>query len=153
MMFFLMGRDDGERRRQMRIPSFDFQHQAAFVLRIPLREKETASPRPQGPNNGANKQGKRLTFGLCSLLLSIALFVRFPLISQPRPPPLKKKLLSLSHSVSIKGPLDGDAVLCTRDATFDLKTVETTNSLLLVPEGEVRGDEEKVCFPFFLDGV
>lgn len=64
--------------------------------------------------------------------------------SQPRP--LHEKKNALSHySVSIKGPLDGDAVLCTREATFDLKTVETTNSLLLVPDGEVR----KVFF-FFL---
>ena len=46
----------------------------------------------------------------------------------------------VSHhtSVTIKAGPSGTAVLCTADATYDLKTVETSNSLLLVPEGEVR---------------
>ena len=44
-------------------------------------------------------------------------------------------------------------MLCTREATFDLKTVETTNSLLLVPEGEVRREEKFLfsrCSDFLL---
>ena len=37
----------------------------------------------------------------------------------------------------LKGPLDGDATLCTVDNTYSLKSVETTNTLLLVNDGEV----------------
>ncbi len=42
------------------------------------------------------------------------------------------------HSVHIKATRSGPAVLCTADATYELKHVETTNALLLVPEGKVR---------------
>jgi len=48
--------------------------------------------------------------------------------------PTKNKQTS---SVHIKATRAGPAVLCTADATDELKTVETTNALLLVPEGEV----------------
>jgi sister chromatid cohesion protein DCC1 len=41
------------------------------------------------------------------------------------------------NSVVIKGSLDEEAVLCTRDKTYALKLVETTNSLLLLPPAEV----------------
>ena len=34
--------------------------------------------------------------------------------------------------MTLKGRPDGEAVLCTETATYALKTVETTNSLLLV---------------------
>ena len=34
--------------------------------------------------------------------------------------------------MTLKGRQDGEAVLCTETATFTLKTVETTNSLMLV---------------------
>jgi len=40
-----------------------------------------------------------------------------------------------SRSVSIKGAPSGDAVLVTAAATYDLKTVDTTNALLLLPDG------------------
>ena len=39
----------------------------------------------------------------------------------------------------LKGPLDGDATLCTVAHTYSLKSVETTNTLLLVNNGEVGG--------------
>ena len=34
--------------------------------------------------------------------------------------------------MTLKGTREGEAVMCTKSATFALKTVETTNSLLLV---------------------
>ena len=37
----------------------------------------------------------------------------------------------------LKGPLGGDATLCTVAHTYSLKSVETTNTLLLVNDGEV----------------
>jgi hypothetical protein len=40
--------------------------------------------------------------------------------------------------VVIKGGTGDGAVLCTKDATYALKYVETTNTLLLLPPGEVR---------------
>lgn len=43
----------------------------------------------------------------------------------------------------IKGGQAEEAVLCTRDKTFALKLVETTNTLLLLPQQEV-GREARV---------
>lgn len=44
--------------------------------------------------------------------------------------------------MAIKGGADEDAVLCTRDKTYALKYVETTNMLLLLPpEGASSADE------------
>ncbi len=43
-------------------------------------------------------------------------------------------------SLQIKGEQDGDAVLCTRDTTFVLKTVGTTNTIYLARD-------EQVCAP------
>ena len=54
--------------------------------------------------------------------------------SIPRPPAHARS----PHSVHIKATRAGPAVLCTATATYELKHVETTNKLLLVPEGEVR---------------
>ena len=96
------------------------------------------------------KAEKRLQFGPAFSGIIVSLFVFHLSFSRPH----QKNLFSLflhtnneTNSVSIKGPLDGDAVLCTREATFDLKTVETTNSLLLVPEGEVRSFCPSFLFP------
>lgn len=96
---------------------------------------------PAVQRDTSKKLRKRLQCGLRSSIVVALLFFVFSLL-EPRQ---TQNLFSLSllspnfqNSVTIKGPLDGDAVLCTREATFDLKTVETTNSLLLVPEGEVR---------------
>ena len=50
------------------------------------------------------------------------------------------------NSVHIKATRAGPAVLCTAAATYELKTVETTNALLLVPEGEVSFVLEGWCF-------
>ena len=44
----------------------------------------------------------------------------------------------LPHRATFKGTLGGDAVLCTDASTYSLKSVETTNSLMLVSDKEVR---------------
>mgnify|MGYP001811118969 CR=1 FL=1 len=51
----------------------------------------------------------------------------------PPPPPPPPRC-----SVVIKGGEGDDAVMCTRDKTYALKYVETTNTLLLLPPDEVR---------------
>lgn len=56
----------------------------------------------------------------------------------------RTKKTKRNDSVHIKATRAGPAVLCTADATYELKTVETTNALLLVPEGEVR-EERKMA--------
>lgn len=49
------------------------------------------------------------------------------------------KLLSLHHTmlihsrVVLRGERDDNAVLCTKDTTFELKVAETSNTLLLMP--------------------
>ena len=58
---------------------------------------------------------------------------QLPQFLSPPPPPPRSP-----HSVHIKATRAGPAVLCTATATYELKHVETTNKLLLVPEGEVR---------------
>lgn len=39
----------------------------------------------------------------------------------------------LSHRVVIRGEQGENAVLCTEGATYDLRTADTSNALLLVP--------------------
>ena len=46
-----------------------------------------------------------------------------------------------ARRVVIKGTEDAEAVLCTKTATYAIKTVETTNSILLVPPTQARPPE------------
>ena len=44
----------------------------------------------------------------------------------------------LGCRVVIKGDADEQAVLCTHDKTYALKSVETSNLLLLIPPNQVK---------------
>lgn len=50
-----------------------------------------------------------------------------------------------ARRAAFKGQPDGEAVLCTSSATFAVKTVETTNSMLLLPDNACIIDDDKVC--------
>lgn len=68
-------------------------------------------------------------------------------VPQARSPTLFADCTSFPpSSLQIKGEADGDAVLCTRDSTFVLKTVGTTNTIYLARD-------EQVCAPPLFVGL
>ena len=80
-------------------------------MRVSERERERERPARIGPRDSLDRS-----------------------LNSSRPPAHPRS----PHSVHIKATRAGPAVLCTATATYELKHVETTNKLLLVPEGEVR---------------
>lgn len=52
---------------------------------------------------------------------------------------------NIARRAAFKGTPDGEAVLCTSNATFAVKTVETTNSILLLPKNACISVDDEVC--------